>query len=280
MTFLPVTIFFCFGLIIGSFLNVVIFRLNTARSFGGRSACMSCLNKLSWYELIPLFSFLGLKGRCRSCKTKISIQYPLVEFVTGLIFALLFLKFSVQGGSSSGGQDLSWFNPAFFIIYVYYAFMFSILVVIAVYDLKHKIIPDILSFVFGVFAFAGLFFFHSNGLPAQAGVYWHLPSILEFLSGFLIAFPFAFFWLVSSGKWMGLGDAKLALGVGWLLGLTYAFSGLVIAFWSGAIIGLGLIIFKNKKMGGFQMKSEIPFAPFLVFGTFLAFVFGLNLFGM
>src|SRR3990167_9306340 len=97
MFLLLTIIFFIFGTIIGSFLNVVIFRMNTQKyffgSFGGRSACMSCQNKLKWYELIPLFSFFTLKGRCRTCRTKISVQYPLVEFISGLVFAALFFKF-------------------------------------------------------------------------------------------------------------------------------------------------------------------------------------------
>src|SRR3989338_2003903 len=97
MIFLPPIIFFILGLIIGSFLNVVICRFK-ARPLGGRSACMSCQSKLSWYELIPLFSFLSLGGRCRNCKTRISIQYPLVELATGIIFSLLFVKFSALAG--------------------------------------------------------------------------------------------------------------------------------------------------------------------------------------
>ncbi|MCX6752228.1 MAG: prepilin peptidase [Candidatus Nomurabacteria bacterium] len=261
-------VFFIFGLIIGSFLNVVIFRLNTKRSFGGRSGCMSCLNKLSWYELIPLFSFLGLKGRCRNCKSKISIQYPLVEFVTGIVFAFLFLRLFASGGQNS------FLTLPFIITYTYYAITFSLLMVISVYDLRHKIIPDSLAFIFGALAFLGLFFFHGGNF------YWQMPSILEFLSGFLIALPFAFFWFVSSGRWMGLGDAKLALGIGWLLGFVGALSGLVIAFWSGALVGICLIIFKSSKTSRLGMKSEIPFAPFLVFGAFLVFIFGLNLFGL
>ncbi len=263
-------IFFLLGLIIGSFLNVVIFRLNTARSFGGRSGCMSCQNKLCWYELLPLVSFLGLKGRCRNCKTKISIQYPLVEFATGLIFALLFFKF----------QDLFITNfIEFSAVFIYYAFMFSLLLVIAVYDLKHKIIPDMLSLIFGILAFVGLFFFNHDAFFSSPIFYWHIPTVLEFLSGVFIAFPFAFFWLISSGRWMGLGDAKLALGIGWLLGLSGALSGLVIAFWSGAIVGICLVVLsKNRKIGKMGMKSEIPFAPFLVFGAFVAFIFELNFF--
>jgi len=178
---------------------------------------------------------------------------------------LLFSKF----------QDTFFLDPSIFIIiYAYYATIFSLLLVVAVYDLKHKIIPDMLSLSIGVLAFVGLFFFHGNSF------YFQVPSIFEFLSGIFIALPFAFFWFVSSGRWMGLGDAKLAISIGWLLGTASALSGLVIAFWSGAIIGVGLIILsKNSKMKKLGMKSEIPFAPFLVLGTFLAFMCEFNFFG-
>jgi len=276
MILILTSIFFVFGLIIGSFLNVVILRLNTQRSFGGRSGCMSCQNKLSWYELIPVFSFLGLGGRCRNCKTKISFQYPIVEFITGLIFALLFLKF----------QDVFFSDTLLFSFnYAYYTVIFSLLVVIAVYDLKHKIIPDILSFIFGILAFAGLFFLDSSGLPAQAGSLGfslHIPTLLEFFSGPIIALPFSFVWLVSSGKWMGLGDAKLAIGLGYLLGLPLALSGVVFAFWIGSVVGILLVVFSHlgraKLAKKYRMKSEIPFAPYLVLGAILVFFFGLYLF--
>ena len=259
MTFIITIIFFILGLIIGSFLNVVIFRFNTGHSFGGRSGCITCQNKLCWYELIPLISFFALGGRCRNCKAKISTQYPIVEFISGLIFAGLFLKF----------QDIFYINTLVFSIsYAYYATMFSILLVIAVYDFKHKIIPDILSLVFGVIAFIGLFFF------ANFLFFPHIPTILEFLSGVFLALPFAFLWLISKGTWMGLGDAKLALGLGWLLGFSSLLSGVVVAFWSGAIIGLILLVFSKK----YKIKSEIPFAPFLVLGTLIAFLFELSLF--
>lgn len=264
MVSLLTAIFFVLGLIIGSFLNVVIYRLNTTKSLGGRSACMSCRNTLSWYELIPVFSYLFLGGRCRNCKTKISPQYIFVELITGLVFAALFWKF----------QDAFFVFPGVFAItYAYYAIAFSLLIVIAVYDIKHKIIPDMLAFLFGILAFVGIFFFSSTGL------YWHIPITLEFLSGILIASPFALFWLISGGRWMGLGDAKLALGIGWLLGVSLALSALTLAFWIGAIVGVALVILsKNNKMRAFGMKSEIPFAPFLVLGTFLAFICELNLF--
>src|SRR3989344_9289743 len=254
--------FFVFGLVIGSFLNVVICRWNTKKSLGGRSACMSCRNQLCWYELIPLISFITLRGRCRSCQTRISVLYPSVEILTGLTFVALFLKF----------QDIFSISlPVFTVTYMYYATMFSFLIVIAAYDLRHKIIPDILSFVFGVLGFTGLFFFNTDNF---IWFYPHIPSVLDFLSGPLIALPFALFWLASYGAWMGLGAAKLVLGLGWLLGISASFSAIIFAFWAGAIIGLCLIFFKR----GYSMKSEIPFALYLVLGTFLVFLFDLNLF--
>lgn len=259
MIIILTTIFFVLGLIIGSFLNVVIFRFNTQRTFGGRSGCMTCGHKLSWYELVPLFSFLFLRGRCKVCKIKISTQYPIIEFIVGLIFALLFIKF----------QDIFFLNTLVFsFTYAYYTLMFSLLVVIATYDIRHKIIPDILSVVFGVLAFIGLFLFSNYSF------HLHFPSVLEFLSGLFIAVPFALFWLVSKGTWMGLGDAKLAVGLGWMLGLSGILSGAIISFWIGAIVGLFLIIFKKN----YGMKTEIPFAPYLVLGAFLAFIFELHLF--
>lgn len=220
---------------------------------------MSCLHKLSWYELIPVLSFLGLGGRCKNCKSKISIQYPLVELATGVIFALLFLKF----------QDILFLNIfVFSFTYFYFAYVFSLLMVVSVYDLRHKIIPDSLALVLGIFALFGLFFFDVNGFNL------HMPSLLEFLSGPLIAAPFALLWLFSSGRWMGLGDAKLAISLGWLLGLTGALSGVVLAVWIGAAAGLTLVVF-SKKHG---LKSEIPFAPYLVLGTLIAFLFELHIF--
>lgn len=261
MLLLPYIIFFALGLIIGSFLNVVICRINTSKSLRGRSACMSCESKLCWYELIPVFSFLALSGRCRSCKSKISLQYPLVELGSGVVFVALFCKF----------QNLFFADPAVFALtYLYYAVAFSILLVIVGYDLRHMIIPDQLSLAFGVLAFFGLFFVNGGVFSLQ----FQMPNTLEFFSGIFIATPFALLWLASRGAWMGLGDAKLALGLGWFLGLAFALSALVLSFWVGTIIGLGLIFFAR----GYGLKSQIPFAPYLVLGSFIAFIFELNLF--
>ncbi|MDP2789063.1 MAG: prepilin peptidase [bacterium] len=255
--------FFTLGLIVGSFLNVAIYRYNTERSLGGRSACMSCQQKLCWQELLPLASFLILRGRCGSCKTKISWQYPLVEFISGVVFAAIFIKF----------QDIFFTSTVVFAFsYLFFAFMFSLLLVISVYDLKHKIIPDALVLAFDLLAFIGLFLFlYHNFAP-------HVPSLSEIFSGAVVALPFALLWFVSRGAWMGLGDAKLAIGLGWMLGTTLMFSGAVVAFWLGAIVGLVLIFFSRISLGRYGLKSEIPFAPFLAFGAFLVFIFEFNFF--
>ncbi|MDQ3244763.1 MAG: prepilin peptidase [bacterium] len=258
MEIILTAMFFVLGLIIGSFLNVVILRYNTQKDLGGRSACMSCAQKLQWYELVPLFSYLGLMGRCKTCKTKISIQYPLVECLTGLLFVFLFSKFATLIFAD---------NLFFAISFGYYAIIFSVLIVIAVYDLKHKIIPDLLVFIFGILAFIGLFLFTDNIFAP------HWPTLLELLSGVILALPFAFLWIVSSGRWMGFGDAKLAIGMGYLVGLSGGISAFFIASIIGAIVGI-LLILQSRKYG---MKTEIPFAPFLVLGTFLVFLLGFNL---
>lgn len=260
MTSILTIIFFVFGSIIGSFLNVVILRFYTHKSFGGRSACMSCQKELKPYDLVPVVSYCVLKGRCRNCKTKISIQYPIVEIISGLIFALLFIKYSPLFYT---------YTIEFSFTYAYYVTLFSLLLVIAVYDIRHKIIPDSLALFLGVFAFIGLFLFDSYGF------YPHIPSMYDFLAGVVMSLPFALLWLVSKGTWMGLGDAKLAVGLGLILGMSKVITGIVLAFWSGAIIGIVLMFFSKNKYG---IKSEIPFAPFLMLGTFLTFMFDVQIF--
>jgi leader peptidase (prepilin peptidase)/N-methyltransferase len=196
-TFLDI-VFLLLGMIVGSFLNVVIYRFNTHKTFGGRSVCMSCKNQICWYDLVPVFSFCFLSGRCRHCSSKISWQYPAVELATGIMFLLLFSKF----------EFIFWIDPLVFAYtFGFFATLFSVLMVITVYDLKHKIIPDTLSLVFGTLAFMSVFIF------SDLILYVHMPTLYSFL-GILIALPFAFFFFVSGGRWMGFGDAKLAIGIG------------------------------------------------------------------
>jgi leader peptidase (prepilin peptidase)/N-methyltransferase len=245
---------FLFGLIIGSFLNVVILRYNTGRSLGGRSACFTCNKKLSWYELLPVVSFLALRGRCRSCQSKISWQYPAVEFSTGLLFALTYLAFSPQDWA----------------ITTFYLFVVSLLVVITAYDLRHKIIPDLFVFLF---ILAGLI----HPLFLSGPIFSNLAMAV--FGGVMTALPLFLLWAISKGAWLGFGDVKLALGIGLFFGLRNGLSVLMLAFWLGAIIGLALIglsKFSKRKKGGYNMKSEIPFAPFLITSFLITLLFNLN----
>ncbi len=259
MDYLLGIIIFLFGTIIGSFLNVVIFRFNTQRGLGGRSACANCNKKLEAHELIPVVSYILQGGKCKKCKSKISVQYPIVELLSGLIFALLFYKLHYV-------LALSPANFAFMI--VYYAYLMSILLVIAVYDAKHKIIPNSLSYLFSFVAFLGLFFITSHGFSP------HLPTLGQILSGPFLATPFVLIFLLSQGKWMGLGDGKLALGIGFMLGLSHGIASILLAFWSGAIISIFILLSRAR---GYNMNSEIPFAPFMIFGLMIAFFFSIDL---
>ena len=141
---MALVIIFIFGTIIGSFLNAVILRMNTGESIvKGRSRCFSCGKKLSWQELIPVFNFIAQRGKCRGCGSKISIQYPVVEFITGIIFLLTFLKLQ---------------NTDYLILTTGYHFIiFSLLIVISVYDFRHQIIPNKLVYLFNFLAFLNLF---------------------------------------------------------------------------------------------------------------------------
>ena len=152
--------------------------------------------------------------------------------------------------------------------YSYYAAVFSLLIVIGAYDFRHKIIPDSMTLVLGALGLFGVFFMRSTGLD------FSLPSVLELFAPVFVAGPFAAVWYMSRGKWMGLGDAKLLVGLTWFLGLGRMLSAVVLAFWVGAAVGLFLIIF-SKKHG---LKSEIPFGPFLIFGAFLVFLAGVSIF--
>jgi prepilin signal peptidase PulO-like enzyme (type II secretory pathway) len=244
-------IIFIFGTIIGSFLNVVIDRFNTGRGLGGRSKCDSTGRTLAWYELIPIFSYIFQGGKSLHSKTKLSLQYPLVEAGTGILFVLILHKFI---------PFLFVMPLSFLVAFLYSIYIFSTLVIIFVYDLKHKIIPN-----FFVFQFIILALVNSVILFLESGL------VIFLLSGPLVALPLFLLWVFSKGKWIGFGDVKFALGMGWLLGISSGFSALLISFWIGAVFGLFILLIKKSK------NHEIPFAPFLVLATVLCFLYNINM---
>lgn len=242
---------FLFGLIIGSFLNCVIYRLEKGEQLTGRSYCPHCKHTLTWIDLIPVYSFLFLRGKCRYCHKKISMQYPIIESLTALIFFLIFI-FPPFAKASDGQAILNFINLCFLL------YITSSLIVIFVYDLKHYMIPDKVLFP----AIAIAFLYHLIFSP-------QLLFINYALAGLGVAAFFCIIFIISKGTWIGFGDCKLAVLLGLLLGFPYIVLGLFLAFLFGAIIGLILMYYKKK-----GLKSEIPFAPFLITGTFVAMFWG------
>ena len=261
---------FIIGLFVGSFLNVVIMRWGTRKSFVfGRSMDVGTGTPLPWYDLVPILSFVWLRGRSRFSGKPLSRQYPVVEILTGVLFSGIYWKLFVA--------DYAYTIDVFSItLLLSYLAIISILIVIAFYDLRTKIIPNLLVYAFILLSGLTLFMHHGLELFTRGG-------FLEILAGPILVFPFAFLWFVSRGAWMGYGDAKLAWGIGWFLGLLLGISAVILSFWIGAIISLALIGLKkllDERLSflseNFTIKSEVPFAPFLVVGTLIVFYFNIN----
>ena len=249
--FLPEIFIFTFGLCIGSFLNVVICRIEKEEGFvKGRSYCPHCKHTLSWADLVPVFSFIFLGGKCRYCHKKISVQYPLVEMLTGLVFLLIF-NLSYPGVLFTDAFSILSGLNLLFLLYV-----FSSLIIIFIYDLKYFLIPDQVLFPAIIVAFLYRLL--------QTGTIWNFVFAVLLASGFFLSI-----FLISKGKWMGFGDVKLAILLGLLLGFPNILTGLFLSFAFGAIIGIILILLSKN-----GLKSEVPFAPFLIAGTFAAMFFG------
>jgi len=240
---------FLFGVIIGSFLNVVALRFNTGVGLGGRSKCMSCGSVLTWKELVPLFSFVVQKGSCKKCKSKISWQYPVVEFLAGVFFVLIFLFYpplTIAGAVTT----------------VIYLLSACLLLVMTIYDIKHKILPDPLVYGFAALSLLSLF--------VGGSTLFHVPDMWQLLAGPLLALPFALLGWLSNQTWMGLGDAKLVVGIGWLLGIFAGINALILAFWIAAALSVIWLFVTYKK---FKPRTEIPFGPYLILGMYLVLLF-------
>lgn len=251
MDFLVLILVFVFGTIIGSFLNVVSLRFNTGKTIGGRSCCMSCGKKLVWYELFPVFSYLFLGGVCSRCKTKISWQYPLIETITGLFFVLIFIK-NIPDFNIINVSSIQFFWIVFHLVIT------CILIVISVYDIKHKIIPDPFVYTFIVLSFFSIFIGQQE--------WFVMPSWSSLFAGPLLALPFASVWFLSKGTWMGFGDAKLVLGIGWVLGLGAGINAVILAFWIAAVISIAWLLITRHSI---KPRTEIPFGPYLIIGMYI-----------
>lgn len=249
-------VFAALGLIIGSFLNVVVLRLHTKTISKGRSKCMRCGHILSGKDLVPVFSYLALGGRCRYCRSKISVQYALVEITTSFVFLMIAMKISSVFEILSLGWIVS---------FILYAAVFSLLIAMSVYDFHHFILPWKLMRKFLVLSFM---------TPVVLGILGNGVSYQNFVSGFIVAFPLWAVWYFSRGRMIGFGDVQLMCGFGFLLGISGGFAAILLGFWIGAGFIFLKMILTRKILDG---KTQIPFGPFLAIGAFLAFVFGINM---
>lgn len=243
-----VIIAFIFGLIWGSFLNVVIVRFDDWISIlKDRSHCPKCKARLPWYDLVPLFSFVALRGKCRTCQKPISWQYPLVELTTAaLVAAGYYLIFLLN--------DLVLWQAV--VAFGAYIIVLGALVAIFFHDLYEMLVPEALSYaaLIGAAIFS-LFFFQDW----QTSLYGGLAGVVPIA---LLVYP-------SRGVWMGEGDVKIAAALGLLVGWPAALVFLVAAFVIGGVFGAILMM-----TGQAKMKSALPFAPFLIIGGLIALFWG------
>lgn len=247
-------IFLILGLIIGSFLNAVVYRLNAVESLMERSHCPHCKKKVRWFDNVPLLSFILLSARCRDCGEKISWQYPVVEILTGIIFALI------------GSYFFNLFDLSSWTLTAYYLIIFSILLVIFVYDFKYMEIPMLILWL-GVGVSLAYFIFSDWQVFHGAASILDLRTISGILGGLVAG---GFFWSLaaySKETWMGYGDAYLGILVGLVVGWPNIIGALMLSFTIGAMISVALIVASKK-----TMKSQVPFAPFLITGTFLVII--------
>ncbi len=246
-------ILFVFGTVMGSFLNVLIFRLPTGIPFQkGRSFCPSCRHELNWKDLFPLFSWIFQRGKCRYCKGKISKRYPIVEALNGTlyIFAYLFLA----KGDGLSGLNLSLLG---------WCAALSALIVISFVDFEHQIIPDsmwITIFVGGILIVLG---------EAAAGEFsW--DSLLDRVIGtFTVSLIFFLIGVISKGRAMGGGDVKLMAAAGFVLGWKSVILSLFIGAFAGVIYSVLSHIIRKT-----EMRGVVPFGPFLAIGIAVSMFVG------
>lgn len=237
-------IIFIYGLLIGSFLNVCIYRIPRSESIAWPgSHCPKCNHKLRWYDNIPLLSYLILKGKCRYCNESISKQYPIVEFLNAIIYIIMY------------------FNFGYSIDFIFYSLLFSILILITFIDLKEMIIPDLLVIVILILSvlYKGINYF----------LYSISPNILSSLGGMFLAGGLFLAIVILSRGGMGGGDVTLIAALGFVLGVKYILFNILLSFILGAIISVFLLATKFK-----TRKDPIPFGPFIVLAFFITVLWG------
>lgn len=243
------------GLILGSFLNSLIFRLEHKIRFRGRSFCPHCKKQISWYDNIPVLSYLVLRGKCRHCQKKISLQYPLVELLTGFLFWGIALKSNL---ATATPNEVAKLVLIFIITFL--------LLAIGLYDAKTKFVLSQFCYAAALFSLALALLNYKNE--------WIIDNLSAYFALFFLSalIPTFFFWSlakISREKWIGAGDADIALPVGLFLGWPKTLVAYYFAFLVGSVFGIAGIIFKK-----YGLKSQMALGPFLISGAFFAYFWG------
>jgi prepilin signal peptidase PulO-like enzyme (type II secretory pathway) len=243
-----------FGLIVGSFLNVVILRYSTDKNLGGRSHCPKCNHQLSWYELIPVVSFVVQLGKCRSCKEKISSQYFLVELMTAVVFFFISHFLFQQYNYLGTGKLIALLIPL--LITAVFA------IIITAYDIRHKLVPFLWFLLMVLFSLVFLIIGYFFGLSLES----FGRFITVHLLGLVVVVPFLAIWLFSSGKYIGFADIEIIAWIGFFFGLFSGVIAVITAFYIGAIFALIYVGYHKIKGHSYASvrKVQIPFAPFLL----------------
>lgn len=249
-------ILFAFGAILGSFLNVYIYRTVKSESWVmGRSKCESCKKKIAWYDNIPLLSYLLLGRKCRHCKKRIPVIHPVVESLTGILFVWWYwggsLFFHLTQEPLKYLQPLFWLSVGILLLVIFFA------------DYIYYIIPDM-----AVLGLLLLTIFYRLYLTFS-GVMQFKDLMMAIYATIFFLLLFAGLWFFTKGKGFGFGDVKLIVPLALLLGWPKILIGVFFSFLIGAIVGLVLIFMGKKKFG-----QHLPFAPFLITSTFFALIWG------
>ena len=245
------TVFFVFGLCFGSFVNMLVYRTAVKyelksppslrlRRGEKRSFCDFCGKQLRWYENVPIFSWLILRGKTKCCHKRLPLSYPIVELFMGILFLIYFLRFNFL-------ENNIWFWILGLIIVVFLVFS-------AVFDLKYMILPDFSTVILIGCAIVFMWVPRGGGAPLQ----YILSALIA--SGFLLILN-----LITKGNGMGIGDVNLSLFMGLFLGYPKTIIAFYVAFIVGAVFGLILMVFKKA-----TKKSQVPFGPFMILGVFVA----------
>lgn len=237
---------FVFGAALGSFANLCADRLRIKSVWTGRSECMSCGKKLSPGELFPIISYLLIRGRCKSCGSKLSPVYLYSEILSGALVALAYVV----------AMSLPFTLVTQLIIFLVTSFVVCLSLIIIIYDIRHTIVPvEVVSILIGL----GLLLTTARALVYGFNVY-------DLLSGVIVAAPFTFLYIISKGKWLGMGDILVYVAFGFILGLPFGITMFLYSVWLGAFVAVLLMIFHSDQYG---MKSEMPFTPFIIIAALL-----------